>query len=36
MTAMKKTGSRIAQWFKTFRQKNRPPHHYYDHALYDA
>jgi hypothetical protein len=23
--AMKKTGTRLAQWFKTFREKNRPP-----------
>ena len=36
MTAMKKTGMRLARWFKTFRKKNRPPHRYYEHSLYDA
>ena len=37
MTAtMKKAGKRFAQWFKTFRDKNRPPYRYYEHSLYDA
>jgi hypothetical protein len=36
MKAMKKTGTRLARWFKTFREKNRPLHRYYEHSLYDA
>jgi hypothetical protein len=36
MTTMKKTGKRFARWFKTFRDKHRPPHRYYEHSLYDA
>jgi hypothetical protein len=34
--AMEKTGTRLAQWFKTFREKNRSPYHWYEHSLYDA
>ncbi len=34
--AMKKTGRRFAQWFKTLREKNRPPYRWYEHSLYDA
>jgi hypothetical protein len=34
--AMKKTGRRFAQWFKTFREKNPPPYRWYEHSLYDA
>ena len=34
--AVKKTGRHFARWFKTFREKNRPPYHYYEHTLYDA
>lgn len=36
MTAVKQTGKRFARWFKTFRDKNRPPYRYYEHSLYDA
>jgi hypothetical protein len=36
MTAMKQTGTRFARWFKTFREKNRPPYRYYEHSMYDA
>jgi len=36
VTATKQTGTRIARWFKTFRDKNRPPHRYWEHSLYDA
>lgn len=25
------TGSRIGQWFRRFREKNRPPYRWYDH-----
>ncbi len=36
MTALKQTNARFVRWFKTFRDKNRPPHRYYEHGLYDA
>jgi hypothetical protein len=35
-TAMKNTGGRFRQWFKTFREKNRPPYRWYEHGYYDA
>lgn len=25
MTAVKQTGTRMIRWFKTFRERNRPP-----------
>jgi len=32
MTALiMKTQSRIARWFKEFRERNRPPHRWYEH-----
>jgi hypothetical protein len=32
MTAMiTKTSSRIARWFKEFKQRNRPPYRWYEH-----
>jgi hypothetical protein len=36
MTAIKKTGTRLTRWFKQFREKNRPPHRWYEHSMYDA
>ena len=30
MTAVIQTGTRIARWFKTFREKNRTPHRWYN------
>jgi hypothetical protein len=36
MAATKRIGERLARWFKTFHEKNRPPSHYYQHSLYDA
>lgn len=35
-TAMTKAGRHLAEWFKAFRAKNRPPYRYYEHSLYDA
>lgn len=35
-TAIKKTGARFRQWFKTFREKSRPPYRWYEHGYYDA
>jgi len=32
-TAMKKAGTRLREWFKTFREKNRPPYRWYEHAI---
>ena len=32
----KQRSTRIARWFKTFRDKNRPPYRYYEHGLYEA
>jgi hypothetical protein len=35
MTAtVKKTGSRVARWFKGFSDKNRPPYRWYEHDYY--
>ena len=34
MTTVKQTGTRVARWFKTFREKNRPPHRWYEHTGY--
>jgi hypothetical protein len=34
--SMKKTGTRLARWFNTYREKNRPPYRWYEHSLYDA
>lgn len=34
--AIKKTGTHFARWFKSFREKNRPPYRYSDFSLYDA
>ena len=32
MTALvKTTGSRMVRWFKQFREKNKPPHRWYEH-----
>jgi hypothetical protein len=36
MAATKKIGKRLARWFKTFREQNRPPYKYHEHSLYDA
>jgi len=36
MAGTKKISKQFARWFKTFREKNRPPHRYYEHSLYDA
>lgn len=36
MTARKTTAKRLAQWFKTFREKNRPPYRWYEHSYYDV
>jgi hypothetical protein len=36
MAAIKKTGTRLARWFKAAREKNRPPYRWYEHSLYDA
>jgi hypothetical protein len=33
---IKKTGTRFARWFNTYREKNRPPYRWYEHGLYDA
>ena len=33
MTTMRKTYARLVQWFKSFREKNRSPHRWYDHDL---
>jgi hypothetical protein len=32
--AIKKTGTRLAQWFKTLREKNRPPYRWYEYDVY--
>jgi len=29
-----KTRSRFVRWFKTFSDKNRPPHRWYEHDHY--
>jgi hypothetical protein len=34
MTAVKQTGTRIVRWFKTFREKNRPPYRWYENNGY--
>jgi len=34
--AVKRTSKTFVQWFKAFRDKNRPPYRYYEHSLYDA
>jgi len=31
MAAIKKTGMRLARWFKALSEKNRPPCHWYEH-----
>ena len=36
MTTTKQISKRLARWFKTFREKNRPPYRYHEHSLYDA
>ncbi len=36
MAATKQIGKRLAQWFKTFPEKNSPLYRYYEHSLYDA
>jgi hypothetical protein len=36
MSVTKQIGRRLARWFKTFREKNRPPYRYGEHSLYDA
>jgi hypothetical protein len=36
MATIKKTGTRLAAWFRAFREKNRSPHRWYEHSLYDA
>lgn len=30
----KKTKSRLVRWFKDFRQRNKPPHQWYEHDHY--
>ena len=35
-TAMKKTGARLRQWFKTLRESTRPPYRWYEPSYYDA
>jgi hypothetical protein len=34
--AMKKTSTRLVGWFKGFREKNRPPHRWYEYDYYGA
>jgi hypothetical protein len=35
MTKTTKTpGTRLTRWFKTFREKNRPPYRWYEHDGY--
>jgi hypothetical protein len=36
MAAIKKTGTRLARWFKAVREKNQPPYRWYEHSLYNA
>jgi hypothetical protein len=32
----KATGTRLSRWFKAFRERNRSPHRWYEHSMYDA
>jgi len=34
--AIKRAGTRFGRWFKSFQEKNRPPHHWDEYSLYDA
>jgi hypothetical protein len=36
MTAIKKTGSHVARWFKSLKQKNRTARRWYEHSVYNA
>jgi hypothetical protein len=35
MTAIKKTGTQVARWFKTFKEKNRAQRRWYEHSIYN-
>ena len=34
MAAIKRAGSRLAKWFKTFRDRNRPPYRWHESTHY--
>jgi hypothetical protein len=34
MTATKKTESGLRRWFKNLKEKNKPPHRWYEHDCY--
>jgi hypothetical protein len=36
VAAMKKNGRHFAEWFKAFKEKNRPPYRWYEHDPYGA
>ena len=34
VATVKRTGKHFAQWFKAFRERNRPPYKYYEYDIY--
>jgi len=34
MTAIKKTSTRMARWFKSFKDNNRTGRRWYEHSIY--
>jgi hypothetical protein len=36
MTAIKKTSSRVARWFKSLKEKNRTSRRWYEHSIYNG
>lgn len=36
MTAIKKTGTRVARWFKSLKQKNQTARRWYEYSIYNA
>jgi hypothetical protein len=36
MAATEQIRKRLARWFRTFRETDRPPYRYHEHSLYDA